>query len=197
MSFVGPDVAIDGLVTDLEQAVAAQPTGDLLRAPLLSQQGLDLDPLGGAKAAISPRLLSPTVGVPVGQLRTVAPIVPGRVTPHLPADGASVTTQDAGDGRATNPLASEQSYGVTFFIGDLAIPHHDLLVLGMGKKAKGIPDHRQKHGTACCTYSMNSPHITTHEPGSRPCHTPCRARRAPGLPAGYANVMCTAGAQMD
>jgi hypothetical protein len=31
--------------------------------------------------------------------------------------------------------------------------------------------------------------LTKREPDSRPCHTPCRARRAPGPPAGYAHVM--------
>jgi hypothetical protein len=153
-SLVTPDVAVDGLVADLEQAVASQPAGDLLRAPVLSQQGLDSSPLRGGKAAIPPGLLSPAVGVPVSELRTVPPIVPGGVASHLPADGASVTTQDAGYGRASKSLASEQSYGVTFFIGDLAIPHHDLLVLGRGKKVKGIPGHRQKHGVLHLVYEF-------------------------------------------
>ena len=64
MVFVGPDVAVDGLVADLDQSVEAQPPGDLLRAPVFAQQSLDLVPLRPAKAAISPRLRSPAVGVP-------------------------------------------------------------------------------------------------------------------------------------
>jgi hypothetical protein len=147
--FIGPDVAVDGFVTDVELAVESEPAGDLLRAPVFAQQSPDLCPLCGSKTAVSPGLGSPAVGVPVCELWPVSAIVVGRITSYLSANGAPVATQDARDGRGSKSLSSEQPEGVTFFVGDLAILHHDLLVLGRDKKV--TVSQITVKSTACCT----------------------------------------------
>ena len=40
-AFVGPDVAVDGLVADAERAFEPQPARDLLGAPIFTQQRVD------------------------------------------------------------------------------------------------------------------------------------------------------------
>jgi len=52
---VGPDVPVDGLVADGELAPAEEPAGDLLRAEVLSDPGIDEPPVGGGEALIAPR----------------------------------------------------------------------------------------------------------------------------------------------
>jgi len=53
--FVHPDVAVDGLVTDGEQAESAEPAADLLRTEVLAEPDLDEFPVGGAEALIASR----------------------------------------------------------------------------------------------------------------------------------------------
>ena len=54
-STVLPDVAVDGLVADREDAGQREPAGDLLRAPVLLQAGLDNRPGRGVELAVAPR----------------------------------------------------------------------------------------------------------------------------------------------
>jgi hypothetical protein len=60
-----------------------------------------------------------------------------------------VAAQDECDGRGSKSVASEQSEGESFFIGDLAILHHDLLVLGRDKKI--TVSQITVKSTGCCT----------------------------------------------
>ena len=54
MSLVVPDVSVDGLMADLEPALASQSPGDLLGAPVvLPQQALDQMPVRRRKAEVS------------------------------------------------------------------------------------------------------------------------------------------------
>src|SRR2546428_13276049 len=50
--FVGPDVAIDRLVTDREPAVTAPPARHLLPTPILPQKPPDLRPFGHHELAV-------------------------------------------------------------------------------------------------------------------------------------------------
>src|SRR5438445_13462197 len=66
-ALVGPDVAIDRLMADGELAVAPQPAGHLLRAPIFPQQHLDPSPLGGRELPVAPGVGAPAAGIPVGE----------------------------------------------------------------------------------------------------------------------------------
>src|SRR6266480_3390760 len=53
-ALVGPDVAVDGFVTDREQVEAAQPPRHLLGAPIFPEQLLDLHPVGRGEPLVAP-----------------------------------------------------------------------------------------------------------------------------------------------
>ena len=50
---ITPDMAVDSLVADREPPLMSQPASGLLRAPLLLDARLDLEPIGWAKALIA------------------------------------------------------------------------------------------------------------------------------------------------
>jgi hypothetical protein len=64
--FILPDVAIDGLVTDRELAFSAQVSGDLLRAPLLTDQIVDQGEVPGCKTLITTGARAAPVGSLLG-----------------------------------------------------------------------------------------------------------------------------------
>src|SRR3989442_1361734 len=53
-ALVGPDVAVDGFVTDREQLEAAQPPRHLLGTPIFPEQLLDLRPVGRREPLVAP-----------------------------------------------------------------------------------------------------------------------------------------------
>src|SRR5204863_215028 len=59
VALVGPDVAVDGFVTDRKQVEAAQPPRHLLGAPIFPQQLLDLHPVGWREPPVAPPGMSP------------------------------------------------------------------------------------------------------------------------------------------
>src|SRR5436190_5683782 len=82
-ALVGPDVAVDGFVTDREQVEAAQPPRHLLGAPIFPEQLLDLRPVGRREPLIPPGARAAAAGVPLGELGPVAAVARRAVAPHL------------------------------------------------------------------------------------------------------------------
>lgn len=70
---VRPDPPIARLVTDLEQPVAPEPAGDLLRAPVLADQALHPGPVRGGELGIAAR---------------ATPAPPGRTTRRAAGEGS-------------------------------------------------------------------------------------------------------------
>ena len=73
-SFVSPDVTINGLVADLEDSVATEPSSDLLGAPVVLEQFLDEIPVSGGEAEVPPRVRPPGARVAVRLQRPVESI---------------------------------------------------------------------------------------------------------------------------
>src|SRR2546422_9259658 len=92
--FVGPDVAIDRLVTDREPAGTAQPAPHLLRTPILPQELLDLRPFAHSEVSISPGTGAAAAGVPLRELGAIRPLARGPGALHLPRPGASMAPHD-------------------------------------------------------------------------------------------------------
>jgi hypothetical protein len=102
-----PDVAVDGLVADPERAGQGEPSGDLLGAPELVEQGFDQVPVLAHEPAVAPGPGSAAAGVAVGGAGAVAPVLAG-VALDLPADGARVAVEGAGDLGLAVALFSER-----------------------------------------------------------------------------------------
>ena len=102
---VVPDVSIDGLMADGQDTVSFEPSGDLLWAPILSQERNDeaelpvgeVPPSSGLRAAGSSGLIC--------LVRIVAP--PVDVSFELAADGRPVASQIFRDLRVGVALRSE------------------------------------------------------------------------------------------
>lgn len=69
---IQPDMLIDGFVADGEFAMAAQMAGDLLGAPLASQQGFDSLEIGAREVLIAAEARAPAVTFLNGFARSVA-----------------------------------------------------------------------------------------------------------------------------
>jgi hypothetical protein len=102
-----PDVAVDGLVADPEGAGQGEPPGDLLGAPELDEQGFDQVPVLAHEPAVPPGPGAAAAGVAVRGAGTVAPVLSG-VALDLPADGARVAAESAGDLGLAVALFSER-----------------------------------------------------------------------------------------
>src|SRR5947207_13604984 len=98
-ALVGPDVAVDGFVTDREQVEAAQPPRHLLGAPIFPEQLLDLRPVGRREPLVAPGAGASAARIPVGELGPRAPVARRAVAPDLAADRAAVAAEEARDRR--------------------------------------------------------------------------------------------------
>jgi hypothetical protein len=127
---LGPDVAVDRLVADRQDAIAAQPPGHLFRAPVLPHQLLHPHPVGPRDPPIASGPGASPPRVPVRQLRAIAAVVGGAVPAQLAANGTPMTAQDPGDCRRHEPLPPKHTEGVPFSGGDLAVGHGRLPSLG-------------------------------------------------------------------
>src|SRR5256885_1669048 len=92
-ALLGPDVAVDGFVTDREQVEAAQSFRHLLGAPIFPEQLLDQRPVGRREPLIAPRAGSSTARIPVDELRPIASVAKRAVAPDLATDRAAMTAE--------------------------------------------------------------------------------------------------------
>ena len=86
---------IDCLVTDGDQSVKAEVSGDLFGAPILLQLLVDQGEVRLREVAIPARPGSSCVRVLAGLARPVGAIVSRHIAPQLSRDGASVPPQAA------------------------------------------------------------------------------------------------------
>ena len=96
-SLIHPDVSVDGFVTDLEPPLESQSPRDLLGAPVVHQQQLDLVPVLRREASISPRSRASSPGPTVCLLRPVGSIGAAAVAPNLPINRAPMPSQVPSD----------------------------------------------------------------------------------------------------
>ena len=111
-SSIVPDEAIDGFVTDAEQAIELEPAGDLLRTPVLLEAGDDESPGVPAELRVASRPRATSSSVGVGHAGPVAPVTPG-ITPDLAADGAWVTAESPSDTALGVALFAERGQGMS------------------------------------------------------------------------------------
>ena len=103
--------------------MAAEPAGDLLGAPILPQQRLDLRPLRGGELAIAARVRAPAAGVPIRELRAVRAVTAGLIALDLAQNGAPVPPERARDRGRAEAASPQQAERISFGEGDLAIHH--------------------------------------------------------------------------
>lgn len=104
---VGPDVAVDGLVTDGELALPTEPAGDLLRTQILPEPCLNELPVGRLKALITTRPGASAARHLIGSAGPVRTVLSG-IPSDLATDRASVPTKGASDRRRTKSLFPER-----------------------------------------------------------------------------------------
>jgi len=137
--FVGPDIAVDGLVTDRELSLGPEAPGDLFGAPETLQTPGHHAPVLGTESAIAAGAGSSTPGVAMSQLGSVGTVMGGAVAAQFAVDGAAVPSQEAGDGGGSETLPLQQSECVSFLKGDLAIAHSDFPLLLENGGSRGHP----------------------------------------------------------
>ena len=125
-----PDVAIDGLVTHRQDAVAPQSPSHLLRTPIVPHQGLHPLPVGDGEASVASGAGAPDNGVRLRLLGAVPAVMGVTVAVQLAANGAPVSSEDLGDRSGRAPLPSQQAQGVPFSGGDLVVAHGRIPCLG-------------------------------------------------------------------
>ncbi len=93
---VGPDVKVDGFVADMNEVLSLEITGDLLWAPIETNEGFDDGKILGGELPI-PSRAAPASSCPAVSLeRTVTPVI-ALVSPYLTVDGAAVAAEDRSD----------------------------------------------------------------------------------------------------
>ncbi len=123
-----PDVSVDGLMADVEYAVEAQPAGDLLRAPVETQQGDDhLEVLVG-ETPVAPGVGAPAAGAAIGLAGAVVAIVTV-IAADLPGNGAAVAAELPGDGGLRESLHAQSGDHIPLSGGDLEIAHRKIPLL--------------------------------------------------------------------
>ena len=119
---VVPDVTIDGLVTDIENTLEAQPAGDLLRAPVQAQQGNDHLQMPVGEAPIAPGMGASGASAPFGLAGSVGAVVT-LIAVQLPGDRAAVASNLVGDGGQGESLHAQSGDHIPLSGGDLAVVH--------------------------------------------------------------------------
>jgi hypothetical protein len=136
---VGPDIAVDGLVTDREPSLGLEAPGDLFGAPEALEAPGHQAPVLGFESAIAAGAGSSTPGVGMSHLGSVGAVMGGEVAAQFAADCATMPSQEAGDGGGSETLPLQQSECVSFFKGDLVIAHSDFPLLLENGGTRGHP----------------------------------------------------------
>src|SRR5450432_4392273 len=87
-----PDVFVDGLVADFENAVGSQSTADLLRTEKLPQQMLDQLPVRSGNAAVPSRSRPPSVGSLLRLATSISAVETSAVATELVYDRTAMAT---------------------------------------------------------------------------------------------------------
>ena len=117
-----PDVAIDGLMADIEHAMESKPAGDLLGAPIEAQQQDDDLQVPVGEAPVSPGLGAPAVGAGDGLARPIGPIG-ALIALEFTGNTRAVASELDSDGALREPLHAQGGNHIPLSRGDLAIPH--------------------------------------------------------------------------
>ena len=126
-AFVAPDVLVDRLMADPEQATSGKPAADLFRAEISAQQILDHAPLLCGELAVLASTPSPSIRRflrPKGPVRAVRVRT---VAAHLAVERAAITAEQPRHLglRERWRLLSQRSQRIPLFGGDLVIAHDD------------------------------------------------------------------------
>ena len=117
-ALVGPDIAIDRLVTDRQQAGLPEHRGDLLRAPFEGEPRRHQRELGRREPLAAPTAPPAGVGPLLSHRGAVAAIGAG-VAGELPPDRAAMPAQRPRDVGGAKPESPQQPEGISFVYGDL------------------------------------------------------------------------------
>src|SRR5919197_1784681 len=123
LALVAPDVAVDGLVADREQAFAGEVARDLLGAPLPAQQPVDEREVRGREALVAAGAGAAPVGPLLGLARAVVAVPAGAVAAELAADGRAVAAEGAGHLGLRQALHSQGGEHIPLVGGELAVRH--------------------------------------------------------------------------
>lgn len=121
LGLVSQDVTVDRAVTDVQLCPQAQHTRDLLRAPLLAKQGVNVGPVSGLEQG--PATTSPTPGLRVllRLRRPVRAVIPRGVPSHFSADRRGTSPHFQRDQSHTRATAQTRGNEVSFLSGELVI----------------------------------------------------------------------------
>ena len=126
---VVPDVAVDGLMADVEHTMEPKPAGDLLGAPIeAQQQDDDLKMLVG-ELPVSPGLGAPTAGAADGLARPIGPIG-ALIALEFTANARAVASELDSDGALREPLHAQGGNHIPLSRGVLVITHCIIPLLG-------------------------------------------------------------------
>lgn len=115
------DVAVDRAVTDVQLRPHAQHTGDLLRAPLLAQQGMDVAPVVRLEQGPAATSASPCSRVLLRLRRAIRTVMSRGVPGHFSADGRGTSPHFPGDRSHARATAQSRGNEVSFLSGELVI----------------------------------------------------------------------------
>jgi len=122
--FVHPDVAVDGLVTDGEQAESAKPAADLLWTEVLSQPRFDELPVARGEALIATGLGASPARFLACRVPAIATVFPS-ITLEFPVDRAAMATQGVSDRRRPESLFPQGRERISLFRGELVVGPHE------------------------------------------------------------------------
>jgi hypothetical protein len=97
--------------------------GDLLGAPLPTQQLFDEREVAGGEALVAARVGAAAIGALLGGEGAVAAVGAGAVAAQLAADRGAVAAERAGDLGLVQALPSEGGEHIPLFGGELAVRH--------------------------------------------------------------------------
>src|SRR6266849_830643 len=156
---LGPDVAIDRFVTDLESLMTAEPARHLLRAPIFAEQRLDLCPLRGGEVPIAPGLRAPAARVPVGELRAIGAVTACLIALDLTQHSAPMPSERTGDRGRAQAASPQHAERISFREGDLVI-HHRYASFSWPRLKITVSQVTFFFRAPCCTYYMNARCLT-------------------------------------
>lgn len=133
-SEIPPYMPVDRLVADGKASGGRPHSGYLFRAPVLSEELMNIRPLRLGELPPAARGTPANSGMAVGFVRPIAVVLGASVAPYLPGNRAPVPPQTLGNLAAIKSFLAEYGYGYPIVQGELGIRHAVVPNLGGEEK---------------------------------------------------------------
>ncbi len=158
LGLVSQDVAVDRAVADVQLGPQAQHTRDLLRAPFLAKQGVNVGPVIGLEQSPAATSSTPGLRVLLRLRRAVRPVIPSGIPRHFSADRRGTSPHLQRNQSHTRAAAQSRGNEVSFLSGELVIRQGCSPCLAGKRKQQ---DHRSPpYKNRCCTSEVNPRSLT-------------------------------------